>query len=237
MPAPRLPSAADHVVHRYRRVGWLRAAILGADDGIVSTSAIMIGVAAASGGRNAIAIAGLAGLVAGAMSMAAGEFVSVSSQRDTEQADIAREIREQATHPELELAELTDIYVARGLEPDFAREVARRLQSADALGSHLRDELGMAEETRARPVQAALVSAASFALAGLIPLLAMLAAPAGARVAVVVAVALVLLATLGGVGARLGGASLGRGALRVVVGGGLAMAVTALVGQLFGGVF
>jgi len=224
--------------HRYARVGWLRAAVLGADDGIVSTSSIMIGVAAANGSRSAIAIAGLAGLVAGAMSMAVGEYVSVSSQRDTERADIDREIREQLAHPELELEELTQIYVRRGLDQDFAREVAKRLHRTDSLGAHLRDELGMAEQTRARPVQAGLVSATSFAAAGLFPLLAMLAASSQAsRIGVVVGVALAMLALLGAIGARLGGAPTIRGTVRVLVGGGLAMGITALIGNLFQNVF
>ena len=225
-----------HEIHRYERIGWLRAAVLGAGDGIVSTASLMIGVAASNASRSSIIVAGLSGLVAGAMAMGTGEYNSVSSQRDTERADIAREIREQAVDPDLELAELTDIYVGRGLNREFAREVARQLTAADPIGSHLRDELGMHESGRARPAQAAVVSTASFSLAGAVPVLAMLAAPAGARIPVIAAVALVLLAALGALGARLGGAPLGRAAARVLIGSGLAMAVTALIGDLVGNV-
>ena len=196
----------------------------------------MIGVAASNASRSSIIVAGLSGLVAGAMAMGTGEYNSVSSQRDTERADIAREIREQAVDPDLELAELTDIYVGRGLDREFAREVARQLTATDPIGSHLRDELGIHESGRARPVQAAVVSASSFSIAGAVPVLAMLAAPADARIPVIAAVALVLLAALGALGARLGGAPLGRAAARVLIGSGLAMAVTALIGDLVGNV-
>jgi len=194
----------------------------------------MIGVAASNAGRSAVLVAGLAGLVAGAGSMAAGEYVSVSSQRDAELADIARERREQIVSPDHELEELTQIYVERGLDPALAHQVAVQMHEADPLGSHLRDELGITDITRARPLQAALVSAVSFATAGLVPILAMLVAPAGARVPVIAAAALVALAVLGAVGGRLGGAPRGRAAVRVVLGGGIAMAVTALIGSLIG---
>jgi VIT1/CCC1 family predicted Fe2+/Mn2+ transporter len=225
-----------HEIHRYERIGWLRAAVLGAGDGIVSTASIMIGVAASNASRSSIIVAGLSGLAAGAMAMGTGEYNSVSSQRDTERADIAREQREQAVDPDLELAELTDIYVGRGLDREFAREVAKQLTATDPLGSHLRDELGIHESARARPVQAALVSTASFTLAGIIPVLAMLAAPSGSRIPVIAAVALVALGVLGAVGARLGGAPIARGAARVLIGSGLAMAVTALIGDVVGNI-
>jgi vacuolar iron transporter family protein len=225
-----------HEIHRYDRIGWLRAAVLGAGDGIVSTASIMIGVAASNASRSSIIVAGLSGLAAGAMAMGTGEYNSVSSQRDTERADIAREQREQAVDPDLELAELTDIYVGRGLDREFAREVAKQLTATDPLGSHLRDELGIHESARARPVQAALVSTASFTLAGIIPVLAMLAAPSGSRIPVIAAVALVALGVLGAVGARLGGAPIARGAARVLIGSGLAMAVTALIGDVVGNI-
>jgi vacuolar iron transporter family protein len=220
--------------HKTSRIGWLRAAVLGADDGIVSVASIMIGVAASNAGRSPVLVAGLAGLVAGAGSMAAGEYVSVSSQRDAELADIARERREQIVSPDHELEELTQIYVGRGLDPALAHQVAVQMHEADPLGSHLRDELGITDITRARPLQAALVSAVSFATAGLVPILAMLVAPAGARVPVIATAALVALAVLGAVGGRLGGAPRGRAAVRVVLGGGIAMAVTALIGSLIG---
>jgi VIT1/CCC1 family predicted Fe2+/Mn2+ transporter len=220
--------------HRFRRIGWLRAAVLGADDGIVSTASIMIGVASASAGRHAIVVAGLASLVGGAFSMAAGEYVSVSSQRDTEEADIARERRELDRTPELELEELTDIYVSRGLKHELARTVATQLTAADPLGAHLRDELGMTHATRARPLQAAFVSAASFAAGACIPLVAAAAAPAGGRTAIIAGTALVLLAVTGGIGGRLGGAPTMRAAARVLAGGGLAMGAAALIGDLVG---
>lgn len=220
--------------HRSGRVGWLRAAVLGADDGIVSTASLTIGVAAAAASRSAILVAGLAGLVAGAMSMAAGEYVSVSSQRDAERADITLERQQQQADPDLELAELTDIYVRRGLDPDLAGTVAATLMQADPLGAHLRDELGLSDHTRARPVQAAVVSAASFAVGAGLPLLALLLAPPASRIAVIAASALGLLALLGVLGGRLGGAAARRAAVRVTVGGGLAMAATALIGRLVG---
>jgi len=220
--------------HRYGRIGWLRAAVLGADDGIVSTASLVIGVTASSASRSTIIVAGLAGLVAGAMSMATGEYVSVSSQRDTERADIARERHELAHEPDAEFDELTQIYVNRGLDEPLARQVARRLTEADALAAHLRDELGVSETLLARPWQAALVSATSFAVGAGVPVLALLAAPPDVRSGVVAAASLILLAVTGAVGGRLGGAPMGRAALRVFVGGGLAMAATALIGDLVG---
>jgi VIT1/CCC1 family predicted Fe2+/Mn2+ transporter len=196
----------------------------------------MIGVAASSASRGATVLAGVAGLVAGAMSMAAGEYVSVSSQRDAEKADTERERKEQASSPEMELDELAGIYVHRGLGRELARTVARELMRVDPLGSHLRDELGISELTRARPIQAALVSALSFALGAMPGLLVMIFAPAGLRILMTAATAIVLLALLGAIGGRLGGAPPGRAALRVTVGGGLAMAITALIGRWAGGV-
>jgi vacuolar iron transporter family protein len=224
--------------HRYRRIGWLRAAVLGADDGIVSVASLMIGVAASSASHSAIVVAGAAGLVAGAMSMATGEFVSVSSQRDTERADIAKEERELTHEPEMELNELTQIYVRRGLTPELAKEVAQQLTHADPLGSHLRDELGITESARARPWQAAFISAVSFVVGASAPLLAVVIAPSGGpkdgRIAMIAVVGLMLLAITGAIGGRLGGASPRRAALRVLAGGGLAMGLTALIGSAVG---
>ncbi len=208
--------------------------MLGADDGIVSVASLMIGVAASNASRSAVLVAGVAGLVAGAGSMAAGEYVSVSSQRDAELADIARERREQIVAPDHELEELTQIYVQRGLDPHLAHQVAVQMHEADPLGSHLRDELGITEESRARPLQAASVSALSFATAGLVPIVAMTVSPHSLRVPVIAAAALIALALLGAIGGRLGGAPRGRAAVRVVIGGGLAMAVTALIGSIIG---
>ena len=220
--------------HRSERAGWLRAAVLGADDGIVSTASLVIGVAAATASPNTVLLAGVAGLVAGATSMAAGEYVSVSSQRDAEQADIARERREQAADPDLEQAELAEIYARRGLDRALAATVAERLMEADPLGSHVRDELGLHPGRLARPLQAAVVSAVSFAVGAALPLALIVLAPIGVRIAVTALGALALLALLGGIGARLGGAQPGRAALRVTLGGGLAMGLTALIGQLVG---
>lgn len=220
--------------HRRSRIGWLRAAILGADDGIVSTASLMLGVAASSASRNAIAVAGAAGLVAGALSMAAGEYLSVSSQRDAERADIARERLEQAADPDYELDELSDIYVRRGLDRELARRVAQRLTETDALNAHLRDELGITQETRSRPVQAAVAGAASFAAGGGLSLTSMLLAPSGAREPVIAGVALALLASLGALGGRAGGASPRRAAVRVLLGGGAAMGLTAAIGAAVG---
>ena len=220
--------------HRYTRIGWLRAAVLGANDGIVSTASLMIGVATGNGSKSAIAVAGLAGLAAGAMSMAVGEYVSVSSQRDTELADIRKEQRELARSPELELNELTQIYVQRGLHPDLARQVAVQLHEVDPLEAHLRDELGMTEETTARPWQAAFVSALSFTVGAAVPLLTLLVSDRDTQIPLIASASLVVLAITGAVGGRLGGARIGRAAARVLLGGGIAMAATALVGELVG---
>ena len=222
--------------HRTDRIGWLCAAVLGANDGIVSTASLIVGVAASQAPSGEILVAGVAGLVAGAMSMAAGEYVSVSSQADTEQADLERERKELATDHDFEREELAAIYVTRGLQPALARQVADQLMAHDALGAHARDELGISEITTARPVQAALASAATFALGAAIPLLTVLVASTTALIPVVVATSIALLAVLGGVGAHAGGASIVRGALRVTFWGALAMALTAGVGALFGAV-
>ncbi len=229
-----MPIRTHRETHRGERIGWLRAAVLGAQDGIVSTASLVIGVVAANADRSQMLVAGTAALVAGAMSMAAGEFGSVSSQRDTELADIAREKRELARFPEHEMEELTEIYQERGLDRSLARSVAEALMETDPLGSHVRDELGIHPNTMARPVQAAAVSAVSFALGSLLALLAALVAPASARIEVIAVITLVLLAVLGTVGARLGGAPPVRAAIRITVGGGLAMGVTALIGALVG---
>ena len=224
--------------HRNDRVGWLRAAVLGANDGIVSTTSLMIGVAATNAARSAILVAGLAGLVAGAASMALGEYVSVSSQRDTEQADIEKERIELEATPEHELEELTQIYVARGLTREFAEQVAEQLTAADALGTHMRDELGIVEHTMARPVQASFVSAISFAVGSIpaIVLMALLGSGSSAMTRIVASagLALALLLTLGIIGARIGGARSARAAVRVLIGGAVAMAVAAGIGRLLG---
>lgn len=220
--------------HAVERIGWLRAAVLGANDGIVSTASLIVGVAAAASDKGAVLVAGVAGLVAGAMSMAAGEFVSVSSQADTEAADLARERIELATAPESELAELTAIYVQRGLAEPLARQVAEALTAHDATASHARDELGFAEMHRARPIQAALTSAATFAVGAGLPLVAALALPLDALPLGVSLAALFFLMLLGGVGAAAGGASVTRGVVRVAVWGALAMAATYVIGSLFG---
>lgn len=221
-------------IHRVHRIGWLRAAVLGANDGLVSTSSLVVGVAAAGSDKPEVLIAGLAGLMAGAMSMAAGEYVSVSSQTDAEQADLAREKRELAETPDAELEELTQIYVARGLDRDLAAKVAIQLTERDALESHARDELGISETVTAHPIQAAVVSALTFAVGAVIPLLITLMAPAALLVSVVAGATLVALAILGAAGASAGGAGLFRGAVRVTFWGALAMAATAAVGMLFG---
>jgi len=220
--------------HRSGRAGWLRAAVLGSDDAVVSTSSLMIGVAASSASKEAILIAGVAGLVAGAMSMAAGEYVSVSSQRDAEQADIEIEKRELAGQPQAELTELAMIYVKRGLDRDLAMKVAEQLSAHDRLAAHMRDELGIDQASLAQPMQAAWISAASFASSALVPIAALLLAPAALRIPAIAAVSLLALAALGALGGHLGGASMSRGALRVTFGGALAMAVTAGVGHIFG---
>lgn len=220
--------------HRTERIGWLRAGVLGANDGIVSTASLVIGVAAAAAARHEILVAGVAGLVAGALSMAAGEYVSVSSQADTERADLALERRELAAEPRLEEDELAAIYVARGLPPDLARTVAQQLMAHDALGAHARDELGLTEGLAARPLQAALASAGTFAVGAALPILIIVFAPA-ARLAVTVAGAsLIFLAGLGALAARTGGASALVGASRVAFWGAIAMGVTAAVGAWFG---
>jgi vacuolar iron transporter family protein len=220
--------------HRSESVGWLRAAVLGANDGLISTSSLVVGVAAAQSERGPVLVAALAGMVAGALSMAAGEYVSVSSQADSEQADLSRERRELATSPDLERQELADIYVARGLTPDLAVRVADELMAHDALGAHARDELGLSEITRARPIQAALASAAAFAIGAAPPVLLVAFLPVVALNAAVSGTSLVLLAVLGATAARLGGAPIVPGTARVVFWGAVAMASTALVGHLFG---
>jgi VIT1/CCC1 family predicted Fe2+/Mn2+ transporter len=223
-------------VHLSHRSNWLRAAVLGANDGILSTSSLIIGVAASGASRSAIVTAGIAGLVAGALSMAAGEYVSVSSQRDTEEADMRLEERELRSDPAGELRELALIYERRGLTPQLAAEVARGLSDRDALEAHARDELGLAEERMARPLQAAWASALSFSAGAALPLAAVVVAPAGARVAITVAVTLAALALLGDLGARLGGAPRRRATIRVLVWGAIAMAVTAGIGAVVGSV-
>lgn len=220
--------------HAMSRIGWLRAAVLGANDGIVSTASLIVGVASAGAARSDILVAGVAGLVAGAMSMAAGEYVSVSSQADSEAADLSRERAELAAAPQEELEELTAIYVARGLTPDLAHQVAAQLNSGDALAAHARDELGIFEHTAARPVQAALTSAATFSVGAALPLAAALLAPSGGAPATVSAASLVFLALLGGVGAFAGGARPWRAIVRVTFWGALALVATALIGKLFG---
>jgi VIT1/CCC1 family predicted Fe2+/Mn2+ transporter len=227
-------SRAHGEVHRSSRAGWLRAAVLGSDDAIVSTASLMIGVAAASASKGAILIAGAAGLVAGAMSMAVGEFVSVSSQRDAEQADIDVEKRELAGEPLAELDELAMIYVKRGLDRDLAMKVAEQLSAHDRLAAHVRDELGIDPTSLSRPFQAAWISAASFGTFALVPIAALLVTPAEWRIPAIAVVSLASLATLGAFGAHLGGARVGRAALRVTVGGALAMAVTAAIGRALG---
>ena len=222
--------------HRIDRIGWLRAAVLGANDGIVSTASLVVGVAASGADRSAVVVAGVAGLVAGAMSMAAGEYVSVSSQADTEAADTAREKLELATAPAHELDELTSIYVKRGLEPALARQVAAQLTAHDGLGAHLRDELGIAEQHLARPLQASVASAGTFAVGAALPLAISLVAPTDVLPWVVTASSLVFLTFLGGLAARAGGAAARTGALRVGFWGAFAMALTYGVGRLFGAV-
>lgn len=221
-------------VHRTGRIGWLRAAVLGANDGIVSTASLIVGVASANASRPDVLLAGIASLVAGAMSMAAGEYISVSSQADTEQADLERERRELASDGEYELEELATIYVGRGLDPVLARQVAQQLTAHDALSAHARDELKFSEETSARPVQAALASAGSFAVGAVLPLAVVLIAPENNIGLLVTAASLILLALLGVLSAKAGGSPVLRATLRVTFWGALAMAATALVGSLFG---
>jgi VIT1/CCC1 family predicted Fe2+/Mn2+ transporter len=220
--------------HRSVRAGWLRAAVLGADDGVVSTASLMIGVAASSASKGAILIAGTAGLVAGAMSMAAGEYVSVGSQRDAEEADIQLEKRELKADPKGELRELQEIYRKRGLDADLAMKVAEQLSRRNRLGAHLRDELGIVGSSLARPLQAALVSAASFASLAIVPILTLLVVPASLRIAAIAATSLVSLAGLGALGGHIGGAPMAKAAFRVTIGGGVAMLITAVIGHLLG---
>jgi len=226
-----MPSREEH---RSDRIAWLRAAVLGANDGIVSTASLVVGVAAAASSRHGILLAGFAGVVAGALSMAAGEYVSVSSQADTERADLDLERRALALRPEAEEDELAGIYVRRGLEQDLARVVAQQLMARDALGAHARDELGLTAELAARPLQAAVASAATFAAGAAVPILSVLAAPTSWLFLVVPAVSLVCLVALGAIAARIGGAPALTGAARVGFWGALAMAVTAGVGRIVG---
>jgi len=236
-PIPGTDLPADHhhhaEQHKSHRAGWLRAAVLGANDGVVSTAALIVGVAGSGASVSAVRVAGIAGLVAGAMSMGVGEYVSVAAQRDTEEADLRMEAQALREHPRAELAELTQIWESRGLQPELAQEVARQLTQADALAAHARDELGLTEVSTARPVQAAATSAVAFSLGAALPLVAYLAATRG-RSVVTVVVALVALACLGALGATLGGASRLRATLRVAVGGAAAMGVTMLIGELTG---
>jgi len=222
--------------HAVDRIGWLRAAVLGANDGIVSTASLIVGVAAAAATRGDILLTGIAGLVAGAMSMAAGEYVSVSSQSDTEKADLARETKELSDDPSFELEELTQIYVECGLEPDLARQVAVQLSARDALKAHARDELHISDMTAARPIQAALTSAATFAIGASLPMVLVLVAPATTLVPAVSVASLAFLALLGAVGARAGGANMVTAVIRVTFWGAIAMAITAGIGRMFGAV-
>jgi VIT1/CCC1 family predicted Fe2+/Mn2+ transporter len=232
MKMARVRGHSEH--HVVERLGWLRAAVLGANDGLLSTSSLIIGVASAQGTHQSVLIAGISGLVAGAMSMAAGEYVSVSSQSDSERADLGRERKELSEDPKGELRELAGIYIKRGLDKALALQVAEQLMAHDALGAHARDELGISDATAARPVQAALASAASFSVGGTLPLLMALATPTGYVVEAVAVTSLLFLALLGVVGAKTGGANLLRAAIRVTFWGALAMGVTAGIGAIFG---
>lgn len=221
--------------HLVERIGWLRAAVLGANDGIVSTASLIVGVAAAASGRSEVLLAGIAALVAGAMSMAAGEYVSVSSQADTETADLARERAELAAAPAMELAELSTIYQQRGLDKETADKVAAQLTAGDALGAHARDELNITRLTTARPIQAALTSALTFSIGAALPLTAAWLAPVGRMMIIIVSVAsLLFLALLGAIGAKVGGARIGKATLRVAFWGAMAMGITAGIGKLVG---
>ncbi len=220
-----------HLVHR---TGWLRAAVLGANDGLISTASLLVGIAASGAGQSTLILAGLAGLMAGAMSMAAGEYVSVSSQSDTERADIEKEARELALHPEQELAELAMIYEHRGLTPDLALQVAEQLTAHDALGAHVRDEIGITDALTAKPLQAAWTSAVTFVVGAFLPLAVVFLIPATQAVAALVFSTLIFLALLGGLGAQAGGSSLMMGAVRVTFWGAMAMLATYLVGLVFG---
>jgi vacuolar iron transporter family protein len=236
IPRSQLPPEHHHHVedHRSSRAGWLRAAVLGANDGVVSTAALMVGMVGSGAGFSTVRTAGIAGLVAGAMSMAAGEYVSVSSQRDVEQADLAMEREALEKHPRAELAELTEIWRSRGLTPELAAQVAQQLTEADALGAHARDELGITELAEARPLQAAATSALAFALGAALPILAYVLAPVSARSPLVIGGALAALALLGAVGAALGGAPRLRATVRVAIGGAAAMALTMAIGEVTG---
>ena len=220
--------------HRSDRIGWLRAAVLGANDGVISVASLVVGVAAAGAVQSSVLLTGVAGLVAGAMSMAAGEYVSVQSQADTEHADLKRETLELQNQPERELEELSAIYVSRGLDQALARQVAEKLMSGNALETHARDELGITEALRARPLQATLASALAFSVGASVPIVSVLLAPSGWVAVITTATALVMLLILGGTAAYAGGASVVRGALRVAFWGALAMAITAGIGRLFG---
>ncbi len=221
-------------VHRMDRVGWLRAAVLGANDGLISTASLIVGVAAASSSRTEVLVAGIAALVAGAMSMAAGEYVSVSSQADTEEADLARERRELAEHPEAELSELTQIYVQRGVEPELAGQIAQQMMTKDAFAAHARDELGFSEHVAAHPIQAAWMSAATFSVGAAFPLWVVWVAPSHGIAWTVSVACLIGLAALGLIGARAGGSRMFKPTLRVTFWGAVAMGVTALIGMLVG---
>lgn len=229
-----MPSLHHRERHNSHRMGWLRAVVLGANDGTISVSSLVVGIAASGANHQTLLLSALAAIVAGAMSMAAGEYVSVQSQADTEAADLARERQELALDPGGELAELTEIYRQRGLEPALARQVAEQLTLHDALGAHARDELGLSEILRARPIQAALASAASFAAGALLPLLTILLSPPAHISQITTAVALLALMALGGLAAWAGGAPIRTASLRMLFWGGLAMGLTALVGRIFG---
>jgi vacuolar iron transporter family protein len=220
--------------HKVQHIGWLRAAVLGANDGIISTASLMMGIASAQAVPNTVLLTGVAGLVAGALSMAAGEYVSVRSQADTENADLAKEREELATQPESELRELTEIYIARGLERDLAHQVAVQLTAHDALAAHARDELGIIEFLQARPLQAALASAGTFAVGAFIPLLVALLVPEQYLIAAIAGISLCALALLGSLAAKVGGANQWQGALRVFVWGAIAMGLTGAAGHVFG---
>ncbi|MFM7087513.1 MAG: VIT family protein [Cyanobium sp.] len=231
-----MPHSHHHERHNSHRIGWLRAVVLGANDGTISVASLAVGIAASGAARQTLLLSALAATVAGAMSMAAGEYVSVQSQADTESADLARERQELVADPAGELAELTEIYRARGLEESLARQVAEQLTLHDALAAHARDELGLSEILRARPIQAALASAASFCLGAVLPLLTLLLAPAGAITLVTTGIALLGLMGLGSLAAWAGGAAITPAALRMLLWGAAAMGLTALVGRLFGAV-
>lgn len=230
----RMVRGVHFETHRTDRIGWLRAAVLGANDGIVSTASLVVGVAASNASRGEIMVAGIAGLVAGAMSMAAGEYVSVSSQADTEKADLEREHAELVSDPEFERKELAAIYEKRGLKPELASQVAASLMAHDALATHAREELGIYDTTAAKPVEAALASAATFAIGAALPLATAMISPSSVQIPVVITTSIVFLSSLGALGAHAGGAPTGKAALRVTFWGILAMALTAMIGSFFG---